>query len=76
MLLEETVGMTTWLRSKAPNPPQICYPPEEVMGLWPGLRPTQGDETRQQPLPIDQPLFPCHPDRSEAKWRDPRFVQV
>ncbi len=29
-----------------------------------GRRPTQGDEKRRQPLPIDQPLSPCHPDRS------------
>ena len=43
------------------------------MGPRPGLRPTQGYEKRRQPLPTDQPPSPCHPDRSEAQWRDPRF---
>jgi hypothetical protein len=38
-----------------------------------GVPPTQGNEERRQPLSIDPPLSPCHPDRSEAEWRDPRY---
>jgi hypothetical protein len=41
-----------------------------------GLRPTQGAE-KQLPFSNDslwkRPPPPCHPDRSEAQWRDLRF---
>jgi hypothetical protein len=41
-----------------------------------GLRPTQGDE-KQLLSSNDSPWKPrplaCHPDRSEAQWRDLRF---
>ena len=41
-----------------------------------GLRPTEGDE-KQLPFSNYSPWKhrppPCHPDRSEAQWRDLRF---
>jgi hypothetical protein len=47
-----------------------------IMGLRPGLRPTQGYEKRllfsnYSPWKHCPPL--CHPDRSAAQWRDLRF---
>jgi hypothetical protein len=41
-----------------------------------GLRPTQGDEKKlltSNESPWKRRPPPCHPDRSEAQWRDLRF---
>jgi hypothetical protein len=30
--------------------------------------------TRRERMLNEQLFFPCHPDPSEAEWRDPRFA--